>query len=253
MYLSKDNHTPKIHYQIMILKKPRDARIEKTYLKYDLPDEFWLNEPNEDSGKMEYVQFLLNQRYADERRIADSMKNRTMFFLGSIGVSLTILLTVLSDWLVSFGSKNFIEQIWFSSICIALTCATICYIYIFYILTSMDYSERYPVNENAPYLLQKNSLKVTELQHYQNFRMYLRIRWLKQENILNQGRFKWGDFFYIIALSICFIGMMVSVPFSPVTVIFFVVISMFGYYFYMSYILMRDIHEIVTHIVLKKK
>ena len=48
-------------------------------------------------------------------------------------------------------------------------------------------------------------------------------------------------------------GMWVSVPFSPVTVIFFVVISMFGYYFYMSYILMRDIHEIVTHIVLKKK
>lgn len=236
----------------MIFKNPREVRLQKTYLKYDLPDEFWLSEPDEDSDKMEYVQFLLNQRYADERRIADSMKNRTMFFLGIIGVSLTILLTVLSDSLTSFGSKTFIEQIWFSLVCIALACAAFCYIRIFYTLTSMDYSERYPVNENAPYLLQKNSLKVTELQHFQNFRMYLRIRWLKQENIQNQGRFKWGDLCYFIALLICCFGVIMYAQFSPITILFFIFVIIFGYYLIMSYILMRDIHEIVTHIVLKR-
>lgn len=236
----------------MILKN-RDAQIEKLYPEDDLPDEVWLSDPNEDPKKIEYIQFLLNQRYADERKIADSMKNRTMFFLGIIGVSLTILLTVLSEWLVSFGSWNIIEQIWFCSICISLAISVICYMYIFYNLTLLDYSERYPVNENAPYLLQKNTLTVTELQHYQNFRIYHRIRYLKEENMQKKKLFKWCDIFYIIALFLCFIGMIAFVPFSPVTVLFFVFIIFIGYYFYMSYIIVRDIYDNVTGGTKKKK
>lgn len=207
----------------------------------DYPDEIWLDAPNEDTEKLQYIHTQLKDITKDEEKRLHSIKGRVTFFLGAVITSFTLLLSILNPLIPDFESWNASQQIWLCSVTICFLVSVYFYLRIYYQTHKIELSIGNSLNENDSFLFLKNQLKIDELIHISNFRYYKQIVRVKMERKAIEKLFKFGDGSFFIGILLCLVYAIVIVPFSPVTIFFFITSLLMGYYILVICLLAKEL------------
>ena len=207
----------------------------------EYPDDIWLDEPYKDIEKLQYIHTQLKEIMEDEEKKIHSIKGRVKFFLGTLIASLTLILTVLSGSISSFKDWSPVQQIWLILVILSFLISVFFYLKIYFQTNNIESIIGNPLNENDSFLFIKNQLKTEEIIHISNYRYYKRILNVKIERKKVDKIFKSSDLAYFIGIMLCIVYALIMAPFSPTTVVFFVIALIMGYYLLITYQLAKEI------------
>lgn len=207
----------------------------------DYPDEIWLEAPDKDTEKLQFIHTQLCDIIGDEEKRLHSIIGRAKFFLGAVLTSFALLLSILGEQISSFESWVASQQIWICSVTILFLVSVFFYLRIYYQTDKIESSIGTPLKESDSFLIIKNQLKIEELIHFSNFRYYKQIVRVKMERKDIEKLFKFGDGPFFIGILLCLFYAIVTVPFSPVTVVFFVISFVMGYYILVIRLLAKEL------------
>lgn len=207
-------------------------------------EEIWLEKTDGDLEKAQYINTQLKEIMESEEKKLHSNKNRVTFFLGTIIASFTLVLTILAPQSSSFAEWSSGQQILFIIVVVILLSAVVFYLRIYYQTNNTEALTGTPLNEDDAFLFVKNQSKMEEILQISSSRYYIQIGQVKTQRKRTEKLFKFGDGAFFIGVLFCLIYAVVMTPFSPATILFFILTVIAGYYLLFAYVIAKEISTI---------
>lgn len=219
-----------------------------------------------DEDKAELINGLLNKRYDDELKIGESFQKRASFFLTTLGVILTIILTTTIPHLSEWDDEIVIS---FINVMFLLGVAVAFYFILYFRRTRYAYPPSQPSNEELDFYLSNGNLTKKEILHRQNHKLYQDIETAQKVNNRTRFIFNIVDFLFLVGLSVTIGYAVKSAQFSQlvfsylaICLIFLLMIALFIIYIVLMIMMIPDvviliiaiyrvIKDIIAYVVMK--
>ena len=185
------------------------------------------NIQNWDESKAQLVYNLLSKRYDDEIKIGDAFQKKASFFLTTLGVILTLILTITIPQISEWHDESILP---FILIMFILGLSVAFYFLLYMNQNRFAYPKSRPTNQDMEwYLTDEKSTKLSILKRQIEY-LYKDIAVAKKKNFRTRILFVLVDSFFMVGL-ICTIGYALhSAQLSQIAISFIIILLLYLFF-----------------------